>query len=76
MLETLESVTGAASSLVTSHMRGTTIAESIGTLAALTKQEVDEALQTMLLEEHSATVLILPAGGGEELEGELEQDEE
>ena len=26
----------------------------------VTKQELDEALQTMLLEEHSATVLILP----------------
>ena len=77
MLETLESVTGASGCLVTSHMRGTTISDSIGTLAALTKQELDEALQTMLLEEHSATVLILPAeGGAAEDEDEPEQDEE
>ena len=60
MLEALESPTGAAGALVSNYLRRSTLEEGVQLLAALTKQEVDDALQTMLLPEHSATVTILP----------------
>ena len=60
MLEALESPTGAAGALVSNYLRSSTLEEGAQLLAALTKQEVDAALQTMLLPEHSATVTILP----------------
>ena len=60
MLEALESPTGAAGALVSNYLRSSTLEEGVQLLAALTKQEVDDALQTMLLPEHSATVTILP----------------
>ena len=60
MLEALESPTGAAGALVSNYLRRSTLEEGVQLLAALTKQEVDAALQTMLLPEHSATVTILP----------------
>lgn len=60
MLEALESPTGAAGALVSNYLRSSTLEEGVQLLAALTKQEVDAALQTMLLPEHSATVTILP----------------
>ena len=42
-------------------MKGRTLSDEIAALASLTKQDADEALQTMLLRENCAVVHIYPA---------------
>ena len=59
----LESVDDVAAGLFSSHSRGRTLAQEIEALASLTKRDADEALQTMLREENSATVIIRPTRG-------------
>ena len=59
----LESVDDVAAGLFSSHSRGRTLAQEIEALASLTKRDADEALQMMLREENSATVIIRPTRG-------------
>ena len=54
--------------LFSAFSRGRTPAEEIDTLAAITLEDVNGALQNLLQEEYSATVIIRPAG---EKKGEL-----
>lgn len=56
----MESVVDAASSMAGAHQHGRTLEQGIAALAALTKADVDEAFQTMLLPENSAVVKVLP----------------
>lgn len=65
MLADLENVEDAAGGMAAAFLRGRTLAGEIEALAALTVQEADEALQTMLLEENSAYVEIRPQQDGE-----------
>ena len=60
LISGLEAVDDVAAGLFSSHQRGRTPAEEIEALASLTKQDVQEALNTMLLEENSAVVIIRP----------------
>lgn len=60
MLTDLEAIEDTASALASSYLQGYTLYEELQALASLTKQKVDEALQTMLLEKNCATVLIRP----------------
>ena len=56
----LGNVEDTASAMNAAFMKGRTLADEITALASLTKQDVDEALQTMLLRENCAVVHILP----------------
>lgn len=60
MLQDLENIEDAATALAGSFFRRRALAEEIEALASLTKAEVDEALQGMLCEDRSATVVIRP----------------
>lgn len=56
----MESVVDAASSMAGAHQHGRTLEQGIAALAALTKADVDEAFQTMLLPQNSAVVKVRP----------------
>ena len=56
----MESVVDAASSMASAHQHGRTLQEGIQTLAALTKEDVDRELATMLDPETSVVVRVLP----------------
>lgn len=60
MLCDLENIEATAGGMASSHLRGHTLADELRTLAGIQKRDVDAALQTMLREERSATVIIRP----------------
>ncbi len=59
MVVEIENVEDVASSLANTFFKGYTSAEALETLAALTKSDIDTALQNMLKQENSVTVKIL-----------------
>ena len=61
LVQDLENVEDVASTLASSFFRGRTPADEIETLASVTLDEVNAALQTMLCTDRSATVIIRPA---------------
>lgn len=61
LVQDLENVEDVAGTLASSFFRGRTPADEIGTLASVTLDEVNAALQTMLCVDRSATVIIRPA---------------
>lgn len=61
MVQDLESPESAASLLAGSYLRGYRPGEELEALASVTRQDLDDALQTMLRPERSATVIIDPA---------------
>ena len=61
MVQDLESTESAASLLAGSFLRGCRPGEELEALASVTKQDLDDALQTMLRPERSATVVVDPA---------------
>ena len=61
MVQDLESTESAASLLAGSFLRGCRPGEELEALASVTKQDLDDALQTMLRPERSATVMVDPA---------------
>lgn len=61
MVQDLESTESAASLLAGSFLRGCRPGEELEALASVTKQDLDNALQTMLRPERSATVVVDPA---------------
>ena len=60
MLQDLENMEDSATALAGSFFRKRSLTEEIEALASVTRQEVDEALQTMLRPERSSTVIIWP----------------
>lgn len=56
----LDSVTGAAGALCSSALKGRSLYEEMTQLVKLTAEDMDQAFQTMLLPENSATVVIWP----------------
>lgn len=60
MLADVENVDDAAEEMGMAFLKGRTLADEIETLAALTVDDVNKALQTMLLEENSAYIQIDP----------------
>lgn len=68
LIADLENIDDVAAGLFSAFSRGRTPAEEIDTLAAITLEDVNGALQNLLQEEYSATVIIRPAG---EKKGEL-----
>ena len=60
MLQDLENIEDSATALAGSFFRKRSLTEEIEALASVTRQEVDEALQTMLRPERSSTVIIWP----------------
>ncbi|MEG1011953.1 MAG: pitrilysin family protein [Ruthenibacterium sp.] len=62
MVQGLENVDDVAAGMAGAFFKGRTPAQEMETLAALTVDEVNVALQTMLREEFSATVIIRPSG--------------
>lgn len=60
MVQDLESTESAASLLAGSFLRGCRPGEELEALASVTKQDLDNALQTMLRPERSATVVVDP----------------
>ena len=61
MVQDLESTESAASLLAGSFLRGCRPGEDLEALASVTRQDLDDALQTMLRPERSATVVVDPA---------------
>ena len=61
MVQDLESTESAASLLAGSFLRGCRPGEELEALASVTRQDLDDALQTMLRPERSATVVVDPA---------------
>ncbi len=60
MVQDLENVDDVAGGLAACFYRGYTPAEAFETLAELTANDVDEMLQTLLLQQNSVTVTIMP----------------
>ena len=60
LISGLEAVDDVAAGLFSAHQRKRTPAQEIEALAAITKEDVQSALNTMLLEENSAVVIIRP----------------
>ena len=56
----LENIEESASGMASMFFRGCTTEEEAAALAALRPEDLDEALRTMLLEEHATTVIIRP----------------
>ena len=61
LVQDLENVEDVASTLASSFFRGRTPADEIETLASVTLEEINAALQTLLCTDRSATVIIRPA---------------
>lgn len=66
LLADVEGVEDAAEEIGAAYLKGRSLADEIEVLATLTLDEVNEALQTMLLEENSAYVEIRPSRADEE----------
>ena len=60
LLGDVEAVDDAAEEMGMAFLKGRTLADEIEALAALTVDDVNKALQTMLLEENSAYIQIDP----------------
>ncbi len=60
LLSDLECVEDTAGEMAAAALKGRTLAQEIGTLAALTAEDADRALQSMLLPQNSAYVQIDP----------------
>ena len=60
LIQDLEQIEDTAGALANSFLHGYTVYDELQALANLTKQDVDDALQTMLSRERCATVLIHP----------------
>lgn len=58
MVRYLENIESVAASQLGAHFKGRTLADEIASLAALTINDINAALQTMLCEQRSATVII------------------
>ena len=56
----LENIEESASGMASMFFRGCTVEDEAAVLAALRPEDVEEALRTMLLEEHASTVIIRP----------------
>ena len=56
----LENIEESASGMASMFFRGCTVEDEAAALAALRPEDVEEALRTMLLEEHASTVIIRP----------------
>lgn len=56
----LENIEETASGMASMFFRGCTVEDEAAALAALRPEDVEEALRTMLLEEHASTVIIRP----------------
>lgn len=61
MVQDLESTESAATALAGSFFRGRALEEELAALATVTKQDLDDALQTMLHPSRCATVVVDPA---------------
>ena len=76
LIENLENVEDSASQMADFALSGQTVAQQIATLAALTAEDADAALQNILQEERMATMYIRPDGtAGEEPDDEEEETE-
>ncbi len=75
LIENLENVEDSASQMADFALSGQTVAQQIATLAALTAEDADAALQTILSEERMAAMYIQPDGTADEAL-ELEDEEE
>ena len=74
LIENLENVEDSASQMADFALSGQTVAQQITTLAALTAEDADAALQNILHEERMATMYIQPDGtAAEEPEDEEEE---
>lgn len=60
LIQDLESVEDMASGMASTFFKGYTLYDEIEALANVTKQDIDNALQNMCLEENSAYVIIRP----------------
>ena len=71
LIENLENVEDSASQMADFALSGQTVAQQIATLAALTAEDADAALQKILSEERMAVMYIQPDGtAGEEPDDE------
>ncbi|MEG0911298.1 MAG: pitrilysin family protein [Ruthenibacterium sp.] len=68
MVQDLENIDDVAAGMAGTFFKNRTPADEIEALAALTADEVNAALQTMLCEKASATVIIRPAQGAQKEE--------
>ena len=76
LIENLENVEDSASQMADFALSGQTVAQQIATLAALTAEDANAALQKILSEERMAVMYIQPDGtAGEELDDEEEMEE-
>ena len=76
LIEDLENVEDSASQMADFALSGQTVAQQIATLAALTAEDADAALQKILSEERMAVMYIQPDGtAGEEPDDEEEMEE-
>ena len=76
LIENLENVEDSASQMADFALSGQTVAQQIATLAALTAEDADAALQKILSEERMAVMYIQPDGtAGEEPDDEEEMEE-
>ena len=74
LIENLENVEDSASQMADFALSGQTVAQQIATLAALTAEDADAALQNILQEERMAAMYIQPDGtAAEEPEDEEEE---
>ena len=69
MVQDLENIDDVAAGMAGAFFKNRTPADEIEALATLTAQEVNAALQTMLREEASATVIIRPVQNAQNKEG-------
>ena len=60
LIQDLEQIEDTAGAMASCFLHGHTVYDELQTLAGLTKQDVDEALQTMLSRDRCATVIIHP----------------
>ena len=76
LIENLENVEDSASQMADFALSGQTVAQQIASLAALTAEDADAALQKILSEERMAVMYIQPDGtAGEEPDDEEEMEE-
>lgn len=66
LVQSLENIEDVAAGLFNAFKKDCTPAQEIEMLASITKQDIDAALQELLLEENSTTVIIRPEQGEEE----------
>ena len=75
LVQDLETVDDVATGMAGAFFKGRTPAQEMETLAALTVDDVNAALKTMLREERSATVIIRPSGDAPETDEDAEKNE-